>query len=240
MMKFEELIISRTKNFIVLNKPSGLLSIPDREGKQTSLKQLLQTTIGYAYTVHRLDRDTSGIIVFALNEKMHRHLSIQFEGRETVKIYNGIVIGSPINVTGIINEPIAEHPNHKGVMRVHRKGKESITEYEVLEKYLKYSLLKFRIHTGRTHQIRVHMKHIGHPIACDHTYGDGKPLMLSELKRKFKLSKSEEEERPLLNRLALHSSILEFKGIGGESHYFEAPLPKDMQATINQLQKWSR
>lgn len=237
-MKIEEFIISRTNEFIVVNKPSGLLSIPDREGKQTSLKQLLQATCGEVYTVHRLDRDTSGIIVFALNERAHRHLSIQFEGRETVKIYKGIVIGAPLNVAGIINEPIAEHPNHKGVMRVHRKGKESITEYEVLEKYSKYSFLKFRIFTGRTHQIRVHMKHIGHPITCDQTYGDGKPILLSELKRKFKLSKSE-EERPLLNRLALHSSVLEFKGIGGESHYFEAPLPKDMQATINQLQKWS-
>jgi 23S rRNA pseudouridine955/2504/2580 synthase/23S rRNA pseudouridine1911/1915/1917 synthase len=239
-MKIEEIIISRTKDFIVLNKPSGLLSIPDREGKQTSLKQLLQATYGEIYTVHRLDRDTSGIIVFALNEKAHRHLSIQFEGRETVKIYKGIVIGAPLNVTAIINEPIAEHPNYKGVMRVNRKGKESITEYELLLKFSKYSLLKFRIFTGRTHQIRVHMKHIGHPIACDNTYGDGKPILLSELKRKFKLSKSEEEERPLLNRLALHSSVLEFISISGESHYFEAPLPKDMQATINQLQKWSR
>jgi 23S rRNA pseudouridine955/2504/2580 synthase/23S rRNA pseudouridine1911/1915/1917 synthase len=84
------------------------------------------------------------------------------------------------------------------------------------------------------------MKHIGHSIACDHTYGDGKPILLSEIKRKFKLSKSVDEEKPLLNRLALHSSILEFKGIAGETHKFEAPLPKDMHATINQLQKWSK
>ena len=84
---------------------------------------------------------------------------------------------------GIINEPIAEHPTRKGYMTVWRKGKESITEYKVVENYRYFSWMEFRILTGRTHQIRVHMKHLGHPIVCDHVYGDGKPLFISQLKR---------------------------------------------------------
>ena len=122
-------------------------------------------------------------------------------------------------------------------MTVWRKGKESITEYEVLDSYRQYSWLQFKILTGRTHQIRVHMKHLGHPVVCDELYGDGKPVFLSQLKKKFNLSQSELEERPILNRLALHSAQLSFKGVGGEEYTLEAPLPKDLRATINQLGK---
>ncbi len=102
-----------------------------------------------------------------------------------------------------------------------------------------YSWIRFQIHTGRTHQIRVHMKDIGHPIVCDQLYGDGQPVLLSMLKhKKFKLSKNEEEERPLLNRLALHAFQLSFNDQNCKNIFLEAPLPKDLRATLNQLQKW--
>src|SRR6186997_2143677 len=207
-MKLSEWIIYEDENLIALNKPSGLLSIPDREGKDISLKKLLLEKYGNIFTVHRLDKDTSGLIVFAKNETTHKHLSQQFEARQTEKIYLGLVIGS-----------LAEK---KGLMTVYRKGKESLTDYEVLEDFKIFSWVQFQIHTGRTHQIRVHAKHIGHPVVCDELYGDGKPILLSTLKHKFKLSKNELEERPILNRLALHALSLQFTNTNGEKIKLEA------------------
>lgn len=236
-MRLQDFIISETENWITINKPSGLLSIPDREGKEISLKTILKDKYGDVFTVHRLDKDTSGLIVFAKNEAAHKHLSKQFEARQTKKIYRGLVIGSLMDKQGSINSPIAEHPAQNGTMIIHRNGKESLTDYEVLEDFGIYSLLQFRIHTGRTHQIRVHMKDAGHPIVCDPLYGDGKPVLVSSLKSKFKLSKDVEEERPILNRLALHAYLLSFTDIDGKTVELEASLPKDMRATIQQLEK---
>jgi 23S rRNA pseudouridine1911/1915/1917 synthase len=143
------------------------------------------------------------LILFAKDEVTHKFLSQLFEQRNVEKYYQAIVTGTLQDKKGIIDEPIAEHPVHKGMMAVNKKGKPSVTEYEVLEEYGIYSLVQFKIQTGRTHQIRVHMKYIGHPIACDEMYGDAKPILLSSFKKKFKLSKHDEEERPLLSRLAL-------------------------------------
>jgi 23S rRNA pseudouridine1911/1915/1917 synthase len=238
-MKIPELLIFENDDFIALNKPSGLLSIPDREGTEVSLKNLLQEKYGRIFTVHRLDRDTSGLIVFAKNEVMHKHLSLQFEGRLTKKIYAGLVLGSPSEKKGSINLPLAENMVQRGVMIVNQRGKESLTDYEVMEDFGVYSWMQFQIHTGRTHQIRVHMKETGHPIVCDAIYGDGKPLLLSSLKKKkFKLAKNVLEERPLMARLALHAYQLTFTTLQGEKKELTAELPKDLRATLQQLTKW--
>jgi 23S rRNA pseudouridine1911/1915/1917 synthase len=238
-MKVPE-IIFESDHFIAINKPPGLLSIPDREGKEDSLKALLQEKYSQIFTVHRLDKDTSGLIVFAKNEMAHRDLSIQFEERQTEKIYVGLVLGSPSSQSGTINLPIAENMVTKGTMIINRRGKESITDYEVLDNFGSYSWMQFRIHTGRTHQIRVHMKDMGHPIVCDELYGDGKPLLLSSLKSKFKLSKKELEERPILNRLALHAYKLSFTQPNGEKITLQADLHKDLKASLQQLTKWKK
>lgn len=236
-MKVSSFIIAENENWIALNKPSGLLSIPDREGKDVSLKSLLIEKYKDIYTVHRLDKDTSGLIVFAKNLTTHKHLSLQFEGRQTTKIYQGLVIGSLPEEKGTINSSIAEHPAKNGTMIIHRNGKESLTDFEVLEDFSIYSLVQFQIHTGRTHQIRIHMKDYGHPIVCDEIYGDGKPVLISSLKKKYNLSKDELEERPILGRLALHSFKLGFSDINGKPVELEAELPKDMRATLQQLRK---
>lgn len=230
-------IIFKNDDFIAINKPSGLLSIPDRMGKDISLKGMLQETFGQIYTVHRLDKDTSGLIIFAFNEDAHKHFSQQFEARLTEKIYQGLVIGSPIKEEGSIDARIAENTVRKGLMMMHARGKESLTDYKLLEDFGIYSWMQFRIHTGRTHQIRVHMKEIGNPIVCDDLYGDGKPVLLSSFKNKFKLSKNELEERPILGRLALHAFQLKLSGIDGNKIELEAPLPKDLRATLQQLEK---
>jgi 23S rRNA pseudouridine955/2504/2580 synthase/23S rRNA pseudouridine1911/1915/1917 synthase len=232
-------IIFEHNDFVVVNKPSGLLAIPDRTQSAPSLKDILLDKYGSIFTVHRLDRETSGVIVFARNEAAHKHLSAQFEERSTQKIYNGLVLGKLSQPAGVVDEPIAEHFSQKGLMMTTSKGKPSVTEYRVEEQFKAFSWMQFHILTGRTHQIRVHMKHTGHPVACDKLYGDGQPLLLSTIKRKFKLSKSDETERPLLNRLALHSARLSFTGEKGEEYHFAAPLPKDLQATLQQLRKWN-
>lgn len=237
MVKTAPDILIENDHFIVLNKPSGLLSIPDREGKDISLKQLLQEKYGQIFTVHRLDRDTSGIIVFAKDEETHKFLSMAFEERTVAKYYLGIVQGVPPEKKKTIDAPIAENTTKRGHMLIHKRGKQSVTDYEVLEEFGKFSLLQFRIHTGRTHQIRVHMEHVGHPIVCDVLYGDPTPIKVSSFKKKYNLSKNEEEERPILSRLALHAARLEFKDQQGNSYNVEAPLPKDMRALLQQLKK---
>ncbi len=231
------IIVFENDDFIVLNKPAGLLSIPDRIQSSPSLKDLLTEKYGAIFTVHRIDRDTSGIIVFAKNEATHKYLSLAFEERRVQKYYYGLVHGQPAESSGTIDAPISEHPLHKGFMTVHRNGKPAITSYKVVEAYKAFSLVEFQLHTGRTHQIRVHCKNIGHPLACDEMYGDGKPVLLSSLKKKFKLSKNAEEEKPILSRLALHAHRLQFTDAGGSAHELTADLPKEMRALLQQLKK---
>ena len=231
-------IIFENDDFVAVDKSSGLLTIPDRHNeKQASLYTSLTRKYGKIFIVHRLDRDTSGLLLFAKTEATHKYLSQLFEARNIEKHYLGIVKGAMVNKTGTINEPIAEHPYNKGQMIIAKKGKPSVTDYEVVESYGIYSLLDFNIHSGRTHQIRVHAKSVGHPLICDVLYGDGKSIMLSSFKKKYKLSINEEEEKPLIGRLGLHSYRLKFKDIHGVDHSIEAPLPKDMRALLNQLKK---
>jgi len=237
LKKYSPEIVFENHSFVAVNKPAGLLSIPDREQTQTSLKDILLEKYGAIYTVHRLDRDTSGIIIFAKTEVAHKYFSQLFEGREIEKYYMGLVHGIPSPKKGTINAPIAEHGVQKGFYIVHQRGKPSVTDYEVMEENKAFSLVQFQLHTGRTHQIRVHCKNIGHPLACDELYGDGKPILLSSIKKKYKLSKHDEEERPMLNRLALHSYRLKFTDADGIIIDLEAELPKDIRALLKQLQK---
>jgi 23S rRNA pseudouridine955/2504/2580 synthase/23S rRNA pseudouridine1911/1915/1917 synthase len=236
MVVYKPELIFSNEDFIAVNKPSGLLSIPDRLGQEVSLKAILEAQYGKVYTVHRLDKDTSGLILFALNEQAHKTLSALFEGREINKQYVGLVNGRMMHTSGSIDAPIMEHPAQNGTMITHQKGKPSLTDYTLLEQFQQYAWVQFRIHTGRTHQIRVHMKHIGHSITGDTLYGDGKPVYLSQLKKNFKLSKKELEERPLISRLALHAYSISFdyqdKGL-----QLIAPVPKDLQATLKQMRK---
>ena len=231
-------IVFENDQFLAVNKPAGLLTIPDRHDEHIpSLYQLLQKKYEKIFIVHRLDRETSGLLLFAKDEVTHKYLNQVFELRKVEKFYLGLVTGSPGNASGIMEYPISEHPTIKGMMVIDRKGKPSQTEYQVIEDYGIYSLVKFQLHSGRTHQIRVHSKQLGHPLACDEVYGNGKPILLSSFKKKFKLSASEEEERPMLNRIALHSYELIFKGPDGKDYDIKADLPKDMQALLNQLKK---
>lgn len=234
MVKYE--IIEENDFFIAINKPSGLLSVPDRKQSEPSLKDFLLQKYSSIYTVHRLDKDTSGVIVFAKDADTHKQLSLLFEGRDVEKFYLGLVHGSLLHHNGSIDAPIMMHPANNATMIIHQKGKPSYTDYTLLEQFKNYSWVQFQIHTGRTHQIRIHSKYMGNSIACDAIYGDNKPILLSSLKKKFKLSKKEDEEKPLLNRLALHSALLKFT-FNNQAYHIEAPLPKDLRALLEQLRK---
>jgi 23S rRNA pseudouridine1911/1915/1917 synthase len=236
-MKLAEQVLFENDDFVAINKPSGVLTIPDRAGNEPSLKGFLKQQYGAIFTVHRLDRDTSGVVVFAKNETTHKQLSQAFESRDVQKLYLGLVLGTPALPSGTVEAGIAEHPTKRGVMTIAKNGKASITDYEVIEPFRFFSWMQFQIHTGRTHQIRVHLKHLGHPIVCDAVYGDGKPVLLSSIKKKaYHLSKGEEAERPLLSRLALHSWKLHFS-LNSKPFQLEAPLPKDLKALLQQLRK---
>jgi 23S rRNA pseudouridine1911/1915/1917 synthase len=239
MRRIEPIILEKTDDYIAISKPAGMLTLPDRhDAELESLRGWMQKHFGQIWIIHRLDKDTSGMILFAKNEDAHKYYSKLFESREVKKIYKGIVMGKPLETSGSINTPIAEHPAKNGTMVVYKKGKPCLTDYVVEKSWNQYSLLSFDLHTGRTHQIRVHCKHIGHPIVCDPLYGDGKPVLLSGFKKKFKLSKEEESERPILNRLGLHSFSLSFLNRQGEAVCIEAPLPKDLEALMKQLDKY--
>lgn len=230
-------IIFEDDELVAVNKPAGMLSIPDRKQSEPSLKDLLLKKYENIFTVHRLDRDTSGLIIFAKNETAHKYLCGLFTDRKINKIYIGIVKGKPREDKGSIIAPIGENPARKGMMNVHRNGKPSHTDYEIIEGNESYSLVRFQLHTGRTHQIRVHAKEIGHPLACDELYGDGKPVLLSSVIKKYNLSKKEEEEKPLISRLALHSYQLEFENRNGKQMKLETPIPKEFLVLMKQLNK---
>ncbi len=235
-------ILFENEDLLVVNKPAGILVIPDRfDTTAVSLNRLLEEKYKQKiWVVHRLDRETSGAICFAKNEEAHKYMSNVFQEHKVGKYYLGLVHGRVMPEEGTIEKAIIEHSSIKGKMATAKKGKASVTDYKVLKQWPLHSLVQFQIHTGRTHQIRVHMQSAGHPIVCDDVYGDGKPFLLSAIKKKYRLSDNDEAERPLLSRLALHSSQLSFITPAGEAISIEAPLPKDIRACINQLDKWSK
>jgi len=234
-------IIFENDNIVAVNKPSGLLTLPDRfDAELESLKGILTKKYGQIFVVHRLDRDTSGLIIFAKTADAHQYYSRLFEDRKVKKIYVGLVQGILPVEEGSFDQPIGEHPFTKGKMAVVRKGKHALTHYTVLETLSKYSWVSFHIETGRTHQIRVHLQNTGHPLACDPLYGSDAPILLSSIKKNFKLSKTEETERPLLNRLALHAWKLSLPAQDGKILELEAPVPKDLEACLKQLRKWKK
>jgi len=166
--------------------------------------------------VHRLDRETSGVMVVAKNDAAHTALSAQFAARETIKIYQALVDGVPRQTSGSIDQPIGRHPVHRQKMAIHAKGRPARTDYNVLEAWSKASRIQCRLHSGRTHQIRVHMKSIGHGLIGDTVYHPNCA-----------------HPAP---RLMLHAMRLEFRHpINGEWLAFEAPIPDDFEGVARHL-----
>jgi len=165
-------IVYENEKFLVINKPAGLLSLPGRGSllSEKNLYSILKEKYGSIFVVHRLDKETSGLIVFAKDSDTHKKLSEIMEKREIEKKYLALVFGSVSEKTGEINKRLKEFSS--GRVAVDFNGKDSITKYTVLERYEKYTLLEVSLLTGRRHQIRVHLYSIGHPIVGDDLYGE--------------------------------------------------------------------
>lgn len=232
-------VISCDDDIIVVSKRSGLLVARDRyDSTAERLDMLLESRFGRVFAVHRIDRDTSGIVVYARNESAHTALSLQFQERRVQKTYRCLVYGRPPWETLHSASPLKPDADkaHRTVA-VKSGGKPSVTDFRVLARCGPYTWLEASPKTGRTHQIRAHLAEAGIYIVCDKLYRPGaKPLYLSDVKRAWR--GDEEAERPLLNRLALHAYKIAFTHPAtGLPVEFIAPFPRDMEAARRQLSK---
>jgi 23S rRNA pseudouridine1911/1915/1917 synthase len=233
-------IIYEDEHIIVINKQADLIVHPARGHKKGTLvnglvhyaKQLSSGSEEFRPgIVHRLDRNTTGVLIVAKTDTAHWRLARQFEQRQTKKTYLAVAHGVPELTADCINQPLGVHPRIREKYAIRAiGGKESITFYEVLEIFRGYSLLKLNIKTGRTHQIRVHLLYIKHPIVADNMYG-GKVIYPWQIENREPAA-----EEPLMARVALHAWQLEIKHPGTEETMtFEAPLPADMQNLLDKL-----
>ncbi|WP_053405885.1 RluA family pseudouridine synthase [Persicobacter sp. CCB-QB2] len=232
-VKFEDLIIFENEDYIAINKPPHVATLEDR-ASYTNILAMAREYCETAQNCHRLDKETSGVLMIAKTPDAYRHLSVQFEKRKVKKIYHAIVDG--IHEFDQKENTLPIYPGTKGIVKIDfEKGKPSHTTFNTLEAYKGHTLVEAIPHTGRMHQIRIHLSTLKAPISCDETYG-GSPLLLSQLKRKFNLKKGTEEQ-PLLKRFALHAFAIEFKDPKGKQMKISAPYPKDFAVAVKQLEK---
>jgi len=203
-------------DYLAADKPAGVVSVS--EAGKGGLPELLKDVFpGKLYPVHRLDREASGVIVYAKNADAHRHLNGQFDRREVRKTYLALVHGTTGPAHGLINAPIHEFGSGRMGVDV-RRGKPSSTEWKVAERLDGATLVQVHPATGRRHQIRVHLYHIGHPIVGDLKYGD-------------------QTLQGLYPRLMLHALAIEFDLPSGERVTVEAPAPKSFEDVCGGLRK---
>ena len=228
-------VLFEDDDLLVLNKPPGMVVHPSAGHEESTLvNALLHHCAGQLSgiggvarpgIVHRLDKETSGCLVIAKNDPTHLALSTQFAGREVRKIYHAIVCGGVTPEQGDIRAAIARHPTHRKRMAVtDGSGREAWTSYTVVERLREATLVEAVLHTGRTHQIRVHFKHLGFPVAGDATYGNRQNKRVTEL------------SGYTAPRQMLHAHKLAFKHPRtGKKMSFEAPWPEDFKEGLTAL-----
>jgi len=234
----------------VVNKPPGMVVHPARGHWSGTLVSALQHHFGQGLAgeglstaggpsrpgiVHRLDRDTSGVILVARNDQVHAKLAAQFEQRSIEKEYFALVAGCPDHDRDFVEQPIGVHPQQREKMAIRRTGaisRPAQTFYEVLERFDGFASVKLLPKTGRTHQLRVHLDHIGCPVLCDRQYGGRAQITRGEIRR------DPQDTLVLLSRQALHARRLKFEHPAtGKSLEIEAPLPDDVTAVLTELQR---
>ena len=234
-------------------KPAGLAAIPGRAETDSVLEQVAKlvglphagTTDPRVRVVHRLDKDTSGVMLFAKDKDAQRHLSHQFQNNTIEKEYLAITLGHPPSPSGAIDGPLCINPGSKTRMMISTAhGRPARTLWQVEDTFGEYCLVRCFPKTGKTHQIRVHLLSIGLPLAVDILYNPPKApampgIFLSQFKRGYRWTRGE-RERPLIDRLTLHADKLKFQDVSGERVELAAPLPKDFRATLNQLRNHGR
>lgn len=226
-------------DILVLNKRSGLCVAADRyDADAPRLDVAARAEFGNVLAVHRIDKDTSGIVLYARNESVHKNLCGQFQNHSVQKTYHCLVNGRPLWKTLEVDLPLLPDGDaHHRTIVDRKNGKKSVTEFSLLGTCGPYSWLEARPLTGRTHQIRAHLHAKNFSIVCDPLYGSNqRGIYLSELKRRY--NGDPYEERPLISRLALHAYKIEFIHPTTNSPMeLSAPYPKDFEATRKQLRK---
>jgi RluA family pseudouridine synthase len=229
-------------DILVINKPSGVSVTKDRTGSpqlvDILVEQLGRQTCSRLRLVHRLDKDTSGVMILAKNEETQSKFSSYFEKRLIKKTYLAIVTGAVTRPQGTTNAPLARSRKNPALMCITRKkGKEAVTDWKLLADFGTVALLAVNPLTGRTHQIRVHLPSIGLPLAIDPLYGATRPLFLSDFKSDYRLAK-DKTENPLIDRLTLHAYQIQLlKPQLNRPEFFAAALDKKFAATIKMLTK---
>lgn len=236
-------ILFQDEHLLVIDKPAGLSVHPGAGQRDGTLVNVLLHHSPGALSgvggeerpgiVHRLDKDTTGVMVVARSDRAHRELARQFHDREVQKRYLALSDGLPQQREGVINAPLGRHPKDRKRQAVVElaKGRAASTRYAVQESHGRYALIRCEPKTGRTHQIRVHLQSVGAPLLADKSYGRGRPERFTTADLGFP-----GEERVLLERHALHAARLEFSHpLSGERLAFEAPLPEDMAGTLEVL-----
>ncbi len=236
-------ILHEDARLIAINKEAGFSTTPGYGQEKPSLLEGVWYHLREAEIkpriVNRLDKETSGVLLFAKDDQAHSFLATQFEKRMVEKLYLALVAGAMEDDHGEISLPLAPHPRKPSQMLVNKKdGKQALTRWTVVERFDGYTLLAVRPATGRTHQIRVHMSACGHPLAIDPVYGSKQPLFLSALKPGYR-PHAGREERPLIGRLTLHAAELTFRHPdNGQVMTIEAPLPKDLRGILRALRRY--
>ena len=246
-------VLFEDDHLLALDKPAGLLVSPDRHDPQRpNLMKLLHDAIAagkpwarergldYLMNAHRPDFEASGVILLAKNKPALIALANLFGSEKPVKKYVALVPGQPREDPFAVDAKLAPHPVKTGLICVDPKnGKQSKTEFAVLEKFAGWTLLQCQPLTERTHQIRVHLRYAGLPVVGDNLYG-GKPLWLSRLKPNYRL-KPGHEERPLLARVALHAEALSLAHpVTGATVTITAPWPKDLKVAVKYLRQFAK
>ncbi len=232
-LSFIPLILFENENYIVINKPSHIATLDDR-GEAVNILLLAKKYTADAQVCHRLDKETSGALLIAKNPEAYRNAAMQFEARKVQKIYHAIV-GVPRKFDELeVDLPIKQ--TSTGTVKIDRQdGKKALSKFSTIRLFKHFALVQCEIFTGRMHQIRIHLASQNASIAGDTTY-KGKAPLLSEIKKKFRTS--DEEEKPMIQRVALHAFALKFKDLDGKDIFVEAPYPKDFGVFLKVLEKY--
>lgn len=237
-------LLAEDESCLIVDKPAGLPCVPDRFGRTAGVHGLLTALRpdDDLRIAHRLDRFTSGCLALAKGLEGARWLDEQLRARTVQKTYLALVDGVLRRDAGTIEKALGPDPRRPGKVMVVQKdargAREALTEYRVLERFRAHTLVECRPRTGRGHQLRVHLAHLGHPIVADEDYGASGPLRLSDLKHGYKARKGQ-RERALLDRMFLHAAAIEIPTRSGGILRAESPLPSDLALALEKLRRFA-
>jgi len=228
-------ILYEDDNYLMLDKPAGVASLDEHIFTKPSMLRMLKAEFPEAQLCHRLDKDTSGCLLASKHPDAYRHAAILFEKRLVDKTYTALSCGAHSFDNLEVNLPILL--SNKRVKISKQDGKDALTIFNTVEKFKHFTVVECKPKTGRLHQIRVHLFSQNAPIVNDLLY-NGKPPLMSEFKRGFRLSKDQEVEEPIISSIALHASRLAFDSIDGKRIDVVSPLRKEMEALLKILRKY--